>query len=326
MKKRIIVTGAGGFIGGHLVNRLCSEGNEVVGVDIKPPHQWYQYNNKAINHTSDLKRKDACSDLINAYKPDEIYNLASDLGGMGFIGNNKIPCMMNVLINTYLLEACAKFHKPKVYFFASSSYVYDQDNELSQKEDMVYPANPEHSYGMEKLFSERMCEIFHEATGIPIYIARFAAVYGPYGTWRGGKEKAPAAMCRKVIEAMDSNYDIEIWGDGKQTRQYIYIDDLISLILKLTSTDYHKPINMASDEITTINDIVSILEKINGVSLRRKYIDGPIGKKICKVDTSFMKELLGYKTTITFEKGIENTYKNIKSYYDLDKSGTKVPD
>ncbi len=239
-KRKIVVGGGGGVIGGHLVSRLLADGHQVRSVDIKPISEWYQVSDQAENVVADLKLRDACEQACDGV--DDVFNLAADMGGMGFIENNKALCMLSVLINTHMLQA-AQQAKVQRFFYSSSACVYAADKQVSEdvvplKEADAYPAMPEDGYGWEKLFSERMCRHFREDFGLYTRVARFHNVYGPFGTWDGGREKAPAAMCRKVIHAKETGAkEIEIWGDGKQTRSFMYIDDCVEGILKITQSD-----------------------------------------------------------------------------------------
>lgn len=328
MKDTILVAGGGGFIGGHLVARLRKMGHKNIrSVDIKPLDQWYQVFDDVENVQADLKLKDKCQDACKDVSV--VYNLAADMGGMGFIENNKALCMLSVLINTHLLEAA---HDAKVdrFFYASSACVYNADKQVSEdvvplKEEDAYPALPEDGYGWEKLFSERMCRHFREDYGLTTRVARFHNVYGPDGTWDGGREKAPAAICRKVIHAKESgDHNIEIWGDGKQTRSFMYIDDCIDGILKITESDILEPINLGSDEITTINGLVDIVENIADVKLERNHnLDAPKGVNGRNSDNTLIQELLGWAPGIPLREGMAKTYEWIHGEY-LAKHGQPV--
>ena len=252
-------------------------------VDVKPLDQWYQVFDDVENVEADLKLRDECQDACRG--ASEVYNLAADMGGMGFIENNKALCMLSVLINTHLLQA-ALDAKVDRFFYASSACVYNADKQKSEdivplKEEDAYPAMPEDGYGWEKLFSERMCRHFREDFGLITRVARFHNVYGPHGTWDGGREKAPAAICRKIIHAKETGAEeIEIWGDGKQTRSFMYIDDCIEGILKITHSDIEEPINLGSDELTTINGLVDMVEDIAGVKFApQAQPQGPQGRQ-----------------------------------------------
>ena len=274
--KKILVVGAGGFIGGHLVKRLLIGNNSLVASDIKPKEYWFQDYDEVENHYSmDMQEINNCRILTKGV--DYVFNMACNMGGMGFIENNKAECMQSVLINTNLLIAC-KDNGVKRYFFSSSACAYNQakQNDVfieGLKETDAYPADPEDGYGWEKLFSERMCRHFMEDYGIEVRIARYHNVYGPYGTYDGGREKAPAALCRKIINAKKNNEDtIDVWGDGKQTRSFLYIDDCIEGTVKLFESDYSDPVNIGSDEQVSINQMIDIIEDVSDIKkLKRNY-------------------------------------------------------
>src|ERR1700724_3736018 len=280
--QKAVVCGAGGFIGGHLVQNLLANGVEVIrAVDIKPLDEWYQVSNDVESLSFDLKDKDNC--LKTAEDADVIFQLAADMGGMGFIENNKALCMLSVLTNTHMLMA-ARDQGMERFFYSSSACVYNGDKQTSPdvvalKEEDAYPALPEDGYGWEKLFSERMCRVFEEDFGLQCRVARFHNVYGPHGTWDGGREKAPAAICRKVIDAKRTGkHEIEIWGDGYQTRSFMYIDDCIRGIQAIFESDIHEPVNLGSSELVTINQLVDLVEELAGVSLKRRYnVNAPRG-------------------------------------------------
>ncbi|MCS7063676.1 MAG: NAD-dependent epimerase/dehydratase family protein [Methylacidiphilales bacterium] len=312
-KPFVLVTGAGGFIGGHLVKHLLSQGYRVRAVDKKPQWQWYQRFDQAENLTLNLEEKDACIQAVNGC--DWIYNLAADMGGMGFIELNKALCMLNVLINTHLLLA-AKQCGAQRFFFASSACVYAgykqrDPNNPGLKEEDAYPADPEDGYGWEKLFSERMCRHFREDFGLETRVARYHNVYGPHGTFDGGREKAPAAICRKVISAvLNKKYEIEIWGDGQQTRSFQYIDDCIKGTTMIMESQITDPINLGSAEMVTINQLVDIAEEIAGVKLKRHYkLDAPLGVRGRSSDNTLIKRLLNWEPSIPLRVGLEKTYR-----------------
>jgi nucleoside-diphosphate-sugar epimerase len=286
---------------------------------VKPSDEWYQVFDDVENVQADLSLKEACEAACDG--ADEVYNLAADMGGMGFIENNKALCMLSVLINTHLLEA-ARAAKTKRYFYASSACVYNADKQKCEdviplKEEDAYPAMPEDGYGWEKLFSERMCRHFREDFGITTRVARFHNVYGPYGTWDGGREKAPAAICRKVIHAKETGqHDIEIWGDGKQTRSFMYIDDCIKGILDITHSNIEVPINLGSDELVTINGLVDIVEDIAGIKLKRKYnLSAPKGVNGRNSDNTKILEYLDWEPGIRLREGMAKTYDWIEGEY-----------
>ena len=309
----IVVCGAGGFIGGHLVADLLREGgNRVRAVDVKPIDEWFQVFGEADNRVVDLSDRDACREALKGAR--YVFNLAADMGGMGFIETNKALCMLSVLINTHLLLA-AREQGVERYFFASSACVYAADKQTSTavqplKEADAYPAMPEDGYGWEKLFSERMCRHFTEDFGFATRVARYHNVYGPHGTYEGGREKAPAAICRKVIEAkLSGHHEIEIWGDGEQTRSFMFIDDCVYGTNMLMRSDVTEPLNIGSGQLVTINELVSIVEGIAGLKLRRSYnLDAPQGVRGRNSDNTLVKERLGWEPEITLEDGLEKTY------------------
>ncbi len=310
---KILITGAGGFIGGHLVKYLKKQGySKIRAVDIKSPNKWHQLDDEVENISLDLSEKNNCYQAVDGI--DEVYNLASDMGGMGFIENNKALCMLNVLINTHLLMA-SKQEKVKRYFFSSSACVYAANKQTNSdnnglKESDAYPAMPEDGYGWEKLFSERMCRHFREDFGLTTRVARFHNVYGAHGAYRGGREKAPAALTRKIIEAqLSKNHEVEIWGDGKQTRSFTYIDDCIKGIDLIMHSNIEEPINLGSEEMVTINRLVDIIEKIADVKLKRNYnLDAPKGVRGRSSDNTLIKKYLGWEPNTSLEVGMEKLY------------------
>jgi GDP-D-mannose 3',5'-epimerase len=313
MSNVVLVTGAGGFIGGQLVRHLEQRGIKVRGVDRKPLENWFYQSPTAENLSHDLQGREAC-DLV-ARGVDQIYNLAADMGGMGFIENNKALCMLSVLINTHLLMA-ARANGVKRFFFASSACVYPdyrqrETNIEGLKEPTAYPAMPEDGYGWEKLFSERMCRHFREDFGIETRMARYHNVYGPFGTWDGGREKAPAAISRKVAMAVVSgNHEIEIWGDGEQTRSFMYIDDCLKGTEMLMNSGFDDALNIGSDEMVSINKLVDIVEGIGGTRLKRKYnLDAPKGVRGRNSDNDLIKKVLGWAPSISLQDGMEKTYR-----------------
>jgi GDP-D-mannose 3',5'-epimerase len=314
--KRIVVTGAGGFIAGHLVKELVKNGNKVRAVDIKPLNEWYQVSDEADNLILDLRLRENCQQAVNGY--NEVFNLAADMGGMGFIENNKAACMISVLINTHLLIASKECGIDR-FFYASSACVYngekqtDPDNPGLRESD-AYPALAEDGYGWEKLFSERMCRHFMEDFGLKTRVARFHNVYGPYGTFDGGREKAPAAICRKVIEAsISGKKEITIWGDGFQTRSFMYIEDCIRGIIDIMYSDIKEPINLGSSEMVSINKLVDIVEDIAGYKLARKYdLDAPKGVRGRNSENTLIKHYLNWEPSIALKTGMKSTYDWIK--------------
>jgi nucleoside-diphosphate-sugar epimerase len=309
---RILVCGAGGFIGGHLVNTLFAEGAASVrAVDVKPFDEWYQKNPSTESRVLDLQLRESCMEAAEGI--DSVFQLAADMGGMGFIENNKALCMLSVLTNTHMLVA-AREAGVKRFFYSSSACVYNGDKQKSAdvvplKEEDAYPALPEDGYGWEKLFSERMCRHFREDFGIESRVARFHNVYGPLGTWTGGREKAPAAISRKVLEAKHSgSHEIEIWGDGHQTRSFMYIDDCTKGVVDIFNSDILEPINLGSSELVTINQLVDIAEDIAGVKLKRSYnLSAPKGVNGRNSDNTLIQKLLGWEPSIRLCDGMERT-------------------
>ncbi|QQS07797.1 MAG: NAD-dependent epimerase/dehydratase family protein [Phycisphaerales bacterium] len=314
----IVVTGAGGFIGGHLVAFFRDMGvKDVRAADIKPLEEWYQVHRGVTNHAGPLRGD--CRDFKVCRKicdgADEVYQLAADMGGMGFIENNKALCMLSVLTNTHMLLA-AQEAGVKRFFYASSACVYNADKQKNPKitalkEADAYPGLPEDGYGWEKLFSERMCRHFREDFGINTRVARFHNVYGPEGTWEGGREKAPAAICRKVIAAkVSGKHDIEIWGDGKQTRSFMYVDDCVRGINMITHSQILEPINLGSSELVSINQLVSIAEEVAGIKLKRHYkLDAPKGVAGRNSDNTKINQYLGWEPSTRLRDGMERTYR-----------------
>ena len=327
-KKRILVASGGGFIGGHFTKKLLQEGHDVVVADIKPKTHWYQTFDEAENHTLNLETKESCFQAVDGV--DEIYNLACNMGGMGFIENNKALCMLSVLVNTHLLMAARHFEVGK-YFFSSSAcaypdYLQTDADIISLKESDAYPANPEDGYGWEKLFSERMCRHFYEDFGVDSRTFRFHNVYGPHGTWDGGREKAPAAICRKVIECMDKgDMNMEIWGDGEQTRSFMYIDDCLKGIDLLMKSEVREPLNLGRSELVTINQLLTIVENIAGVKVQRNYnLDAPQGVRGRNSDNTLIQEKLGWEPEIDLATGMKKTFWWIKEQYDRHKAGENI--
>lgn len=311
--KRVVVCGAGGFIGGHLVKALQANGAaEIRAVDIKPLDEWYQKTPGAENLSLDLKDKNNC--YLATEGMDAVFQLAADMGGMGFIENNRALCMLSVLTNTHMLMA-AKDQGVERFFYSSSACVYNGDKQkdaqvIPLKEEDAYPALPEDGYGWEKLFSERMCRHFGEDFGLQTRVARYHNVYGPLGTYDGGREKAPAAICRKVIEAkISGKQEIEIWGDGHQTRSFMYIDDCLKGTLAILESDIHEPINLGSSELVTVNQLVDIVEDIAEVKLKRRYkLDAPRGVNGRNSDNTKIREYLGWEPSISLRDGLAKTY------------------
>jgi nucleoside-diphosphate-sugar epimerase len=310
--RRILVAGGGGFIGGWLVKELLSQGNQVSAVDIKPMSEWSQVFPAATNSVRDLSKLEDC--LKSTMNIDEVYNLAADMGGMGFIENNKASCMLSVLINTHLLMG-SKENRVSKFFFASSACVYNGDKQNNSdiaplSESDAYPAMPEDGYGWEKLFSERMCRHFYEDYGLETRVARYHNVYGPSGTWDGGREKAPAALCRKVANAKYLDEEtLEIWGDGEQTRSFTFIDDCVKGTIMLMESDIREPLNIGSSVMVSINTLVDVIQEIAGVKLKRNYdLSAPKGVRGRNSDNTKILELLNWQPEISLEEGLRKTY------------------
>ena len=312
--KKILIVGAGGFIGGHLVKKLLNDGNLIVATDIKPKEYWFQDFEKAKNfYDMDMKDISNCRKVTQDI--DYVFNMACNMGGMGFIENNKAECMQSVLINTNLLIAC-KEDKVEKYFFSSSACAYNKTKQQDVfieglKEEDAYPADPEDGYGWEKLFSERMCRHFMEDYGIQVRIARYHNIYGPYGTYDGGREKAPAALSRKVLTAKrNKDNKIQVWGDGKQTRSFLYIDDCVEGTLRLFESDYSEPVNIGSDEQVSINQMIEIIEEISGIEkLEREYqLDKPKGVRGRSSNNDLVKKVLDWSYNIKLKDGLTKTY------------------
>ena len=328
--KRILIAGGGGFIGGHLAGSLLAKGHQVVVADVKRLDQWYQVHGEAENHVLNLEEKQACYEVMEGC--DEVYNLACNMGGMGFIEFNRALCMISVLINTHLLMG-ARDLGVKGFFYASSACVYpdyrqDDADVMALKEPDAYPAQPEDGYGWEKLFSERMCRNFHEDFGLNVRVFRFHNVYGPFGTWVGGREKAPAALCRKVIEAADTgNHEIEIWGDGEQTRSFMYINDCVGGMARLMESGHSEPLNLGRAELVSINGLLEIIEGIAGIKLNRNYdLSKPQGVRGRNSDNTLIQETLGWEPEVNLATGLEKTYHWIKEQYERRKRGEVVVD
>ncbi len=316
----IVVGGAGGFIGGHLVAALRERGEgSVRAIDIKPAEEWYQRFDDVENLQLDLSGREHCETACAG--ASRVYNLAADMGGMGFIENNKALCMLSVLINTHLLMA-AKDAGVERFFYSSSACVYNAEKQVSEdvtalREEDAYPAMPEDGYGWEKLFSERMCRHYREDFSLVTRVARFHNVYGPDGTWDGGREKAPAAICRKVITAKESgDHIIEIWGDGHQTRSFMYIDDCLEGIDRIFASEILEPINLGSSELVSINQLVDMVEDIAGIHLKREYnLDAPKGVNGRNSDNTLIQNYLGWEPGIRLRDGMEKTYAWIYDEY-----------
>jgi GDP-D-mannose 3',5'-epimerase len=316
--EKIVVCGAGGFIGGHLVKDLLAKGVNVVrAIDVKPLDEWYQTSKGVENLSLDLRDRANCQTAANG--TEVVFQLAADMGGMGFIENNKALCMLSVLTNTHMLMASREAGVER-FFFSSSACVYNGEKQtnpdvVALKEEDAYPALPEDGYGWEKLFSERMCRHFEEDFGLTTRVARYHNVYGPLGTYEGGREKAPAAMCRKVIEAKQSGkHEIEIWGNGHQTRSFMYIDDCTHGTQAILESDIEEPINLGSSELVTINQLVDIVEDIAGLKLERRYnLQAPKGVNGRNSDNTLIQKYLGWEPSIKLRDGMAKTYAWIES-------------
>ncbi len=309
----IVVAGAGGFIGGHLVRDLLAEGGNVRAVDMKPEDEWFQRFDEAENLKLDLSRREACFTAVDGAA--EVYNLAADMGGMGFIETNKALCMLSVLINTHLLEA-AREEGVGRFFFSSSACVYaeekQRDDEVQPlREDDAYPAMPEDGYGWEKLFSERMCRHFTEDFGLSTRVVRYHNVYGPNGTFEGGREKAPAAICRKVAQAkLDGSKEIEVWGDGEQTRSFMYISDCIRGSKALMHSERSEPVNLGSTELVTINKLIDVVEEIAQIKVSRSYdLSAPQGVRGRNSDNTQLRAELDWEPGVSLREGMAETYR-----------------
>ncbi|MDR7085712.1 nucleoside-diphosphate-sugar epimerase [Aeromicrobium panaciterrae] len=308
----VLVTGAGGFIGGHLVADLLSQGKSVRATDVKPTSEWYQVHADAESIVAD------CADMTDAHKiaqdTTQIYNLAADMGGMGFIENNKAECMLSVLTSTNMLVA-ARDAGTRDFFYSSSACVYAGDkqtdpNVTALKESDAYPADPEDGYGWEKLFSERMARHFREDFGLETRIARYHNVYGPEGTFEGGREKAPAALSRKIAQAkLSGDHTIGVWGDGEQSRSFMYIDDCVKGSQAILAGDNVEPVNLGSAELVTINQMIGILEEIAGVKVTKEHdLSAPQGVRGRNSDNTMFREIYGWEPSISLHDGLEKTY------------------
>jgi GDP-D-mannose 3', 5'-epimerase len=309
----VLVTGAGGFIGGHLLSSLIAQGRCVRAVDKMALHEWHQRFEEAENICADLSQPDACREIVKGMI--EVYNLAADMGGMGFIETHKAECMLSVLINTNLILAARDAGVAR-YFFSSSACVYSADKQTNPhvaalREEDAYPAMAEDGYGWEKLFSERLCRHFYEDFGLVTRVARYHNVYGPKGTFMGGREKAPAAICRKVIEAkLSGDRQIEIWGDGQQTRSFMYVDDCIKGTQLLMNSAVDQPINLGSSELVSINELVDAVEEIAGVKLKRDYnLGAPKGVRGRNSDNTLIRRMLDWEPSTSLREGLEKTYR-----------------
>ncbi len=328
----IVVCGAGGFIAGHLVKRLREQGfTKIRAVDIKPINEWFQLFEDVENISADLRLRERCFEALTDAR--YVFNLACDMGGMGFIETNRTACMISILINTHLLLAAKEF-KVDRFLFTSSACVYNTDlqktsDAIPLTEDMAYPALAENGYGWEKLLSERMCQHFEEDFGLPTRMVRLHNVYGPHGSFEGGREKAPAAIARKIAMAkLTGKHEIEIWGDGSQTRTFLYVDDCIRGLIDVMNSEINYPINLGSSELVSINHLVDIVSKIAGVKLTKSYVlDAPQGVRGRNCDSSMVFEEIGWAPEYTLEKGMGLTYQWIEEELSprFSGMGTAVP-
>lgn len=309
----VLVTGAGGFIGGHLVGSLIADGHRVRAVDAKPLDEWYQIHADAQSVVGDVSLLETARASVGGV--EHVYNLAADMGGMGFIENNRALCMLSVLTSTHVLQAAQEAAVER-YFYSSSACVYagtkQTDSGLTPlRESDAYPADPEDGYGWEKLFSERMARHFREDFGLKTRIARYHNVYGPHGTYDGGREKAPAAMCRKIaLVALGETNTLEIWGDGEQTRSFMYVDDCVRGTREILDGEFAEPVNLGSAQLVTINQLADVIEEIAGVKAERIYkLDAPQGVRGRNSDNTLFRSVYGWEPSITLREGLEKTYR-----------------
>lgn len=314
---KYLVCGAGGFIGGHTAQRLLDKGHEVTCVDVKPLELWFQKHDNAKNISLDLKVLENCKKVTEGQ--EYVINMACNMGGIGFIEWNKAKCMISVLINTHMLMACHEYDIKK-YFFSSTACVYNKDLQQDSfikglKEKDAYPANPEDGYGWEKLFSERMCRHFLEDFNIDTKVARYHNIYGPLGTFDGGREKSPAALCRKIAQAkITGNKEIEVWGDGKQTRSYLFISDCVDATLDFFNSDHHGPLNIGSEEQVSINQMIDIIEEKAKFKVVRKYNENmPVGVRGRSSDNQKINDDLNWYPKYSLQEGLGLTYSWIEN-------------
>ena len=307
-----LVAGAGGFIGGHLTKRLLEKGYNVIATDIKKAEDWYQVH-KDADIVDDTDLRYPANSYITTLGVDHVFNLAADMGGMGFISSHRVDCMRSALITMHLLDNGLK-HGVSKFFYASSACVYNDDlqseTDVSLREEDAWPALPEPGYGLEKLYGEQLHKFYEEELDFQVRVARFHNIFGPHGTYDGGREKAPAAICRKVIEAkLSGNHEIEIWGDGEQTRSFLYIDECVEGIERLFESNISEPLNIGSDELVSINELVTIVEEIADVKLERKYdLTKPQGVRGRNSNNDLIKEKLHWAPRAKLVDGMEKTY------------------
>jgi nucleoside-diphosphate-sugar epimerase len=309
----VLVAGAGGFIGGHLARTLIEQGVRVRCVDIKPLDEWHQIPSDVEALQLDLTKLPDCVEAVDGM--NAVYMLAADMGGMGFIETHKAECMLSVLTSTHMLLAARDAGVDR-YFYSSSACVYAADKQVDAdvtalKESDAYPAMPEDGYGWEKLFTERMCWHFYEDFGLQTRVARYHNVYGPVGTYEGGREKAPAALSRKIAAAaLSGNHEIEIWGDGEQTRSFMYVDDCVEGTIRIAHGESAVPVNLGSSELVSINQMVGILEDIAGIKVKRNYIlDAPLGVRGRNSDNALIQEVYGWEPSTRLADGLAKTYR-----------------
>jgi GDP-D-mannose 3',5'-epimerase len=321
MNRTVMVAGAGGFIGGWLTKRLLEMGRSVRAVDVKPLAEWEQLHTDAENLVLDLRDRSDCTVACSGI--EHVFNLACDMGGMGFIELNKTACMLSVVIGANLLEAASRSGVSK-FFFSSTACVYNIALQstldvIPLREEDAYPADPEDGYGWEKLFMERLCRHVSEDFSMKTCVARLHNVYGPFCTWEGGREKAPAALCRKAVEAKYNNHrNLEIWGDGDQKRSFTHIDDCTTGIMRIMESDVYEPLNLGSDQVISINELVAIIEQLAGITFDRRYIlDAPLGVRgRCSDNTKIFKKL-GWAPSLSIADNLATTYEWIENQYQL---------
>ena len=319
MKKKILIAGGGGFIGGHMAKFYIKKGFDVTCVDIKKKKDWFQTHKRSKNIVADCRNPISCDKITKNI--DYVFNLACNMGGMGFIENNKALCMLSAVININLLNSSKK-NKIKKFFYSSSACIYPSFKQKNYhkpklKESDAYPADPEDGYGWEKLFNERMCRHFYEDFGLEVRIARYHNIYGEFGSWTGGREKAPAALARKFIEGVNGKKQfIDVWGNGKQVRSFLYIDDCIEATDLLFKSKFREPINIGSERHVTINQLIAILEKISKKKFKKKYdLTKPQGVKSRSSDNTLIKKVLKWSPKVSLEVGMKKIFFHIKKEY-----------